>query len=263
MNIIFTTLSLGVSYTRDYTNKLINDILNKTKHSISITTDCKNIILEKYPNEKRILINEINREDLILRINVDWGKGSANDFNFNMRYICLDKVKDFEDYIVIFTDCDNSLEWWDENEIESWLNERINLGFDFFAPRNDLILKDYLNEYKNQNDVNYGIFWHKLFNYDLLNNPKPEWDNSTLPGEYLLIFYNKEKKLIKFYEQWKWFHDYLVNKGKSYGTWAEGFEIGVSAFLSKFIPYDIGFHHPMWSKIIKPNGYKIGHPTEK
>lgn len=262
MTIIFTTLSLGIPYTRDYCLKLINDVLKRTQHSICITTDCKDIIIEQYPNEPRIIIKEIKREDLKIRINTDWGFGYSDDFNFNMRYMCLEMLKDMEDHVIIFTDCDNSLDWWDENEIQTWLKDQTQKGFDFFAPRNGLKLHGYLEEYKNQNNKKYGIFWHKLYNYDLIDNPRKEWDDAPLPAEYLLIFYNREKKLIKFYEQWKWFHDYLVEKNKSYGTWAEGFEIGISSHVAGMVPFDIGWCHDIWKRTINPNGYKTGHPTE-
>jgi hypothetical protein len=262
MNIIFTTLSLGEPYTRDYCLKLINDVLQKTTHSIAVTTDCANIIFEKYGNNPRIIIKKIQRNDLTIRINTDWGVGIGNDFNFNMRYLCFEDIKDLEDYVVIFTDCDNSLDWWDESEIQKWLESHIEKGFDFFAPRNDLKLSVFLKEYNNQKNIKHGIFWHKLYNYDLIDHPKPEWDDSPLPAEYLLIFYNKDKKLQKFYDQWKWFHDYLVERNKSYGTWAEGFEIGVSSLVAGMVPFDIGWCHPVWKRAITPNGYKIGHPTE-
>lgn len=263
MNIYFVTLSLGVPYTQDYCLKLINDVLTRTNHSICITTDCKDIILEKYPNESRIILKEVDRKDLTLRINTDWGTGSANDFNFNMRYMCLEYVKDIQDAVVIFTDCDNSLDWWDEEQIQTWLSTHIELGYDFFGPRNSLFLKNYLGEYRNQQDPRFGIFWHKLFNFDLINNPRPEWDEAPLPAEYLLIFYNRDGKLAKFYDQWKWMHDYLVDKKISYGTWAEGFEIGVSSVVAGMKPYDIGWSHPIWKTAITPNGYKVGHQTER
>lgn len=263
MNIAFTALSLGIPYTRDYSLKLINDVLTKTKYPIYIVTDEKNIILEKYPDEPRIFIKEVNRKDLTLRINTDWGEGYGDDFNFNMRYMCFEEVKELEDHVIIFTDCDNSLDWWDENEIQDWLKFNINLGYEFFAPRNSLKMKNFLEDYHNQKEKVHGIFWHKLYNYDLLDNPKPEWNDAPLPAEFLLIFYNKEKKLRKFYDQWKWFHDYLVKKGISYGTWAEGFEIGVSSLVANMKALDIGWCHHIWKRTITPNGYKVGHATEK
>lgn len=262
MNVIFTTLSIGKPYTKDYCLKLINDVLTKTKHSICVTTDCKDIITSMYPNESRILINEVNREDLVIRINTDWGSGSSTDFNFNLKYLCFEQVKDLNDYLIIYTDCDNSLEWWNEEIVTTWVKSRIEIGYNFFAPRNSLKLIDFITEYKNQPNKEHGIFWAKLYNYDLINTPKEEWNNSPLPAEYLLLFYNENSKINKFYEQWKWFHDHLVQINKSYGTWAEGFEIGVSSLVSGFNAYDIGWNNEIWSRVIKVNGYKLRHPTE-
>jgi hypothetical protein len=263
MNIIFTTLSLGFNYTKDYSLKLINDILTKTPHSIAVTTDFKDVILKEYPNEKRIIINEIDRNNLTIRINTDWGMGNDSDFNFNIRYMCFEPVKSMTDCVIIFTDCDNSLDWWDEDVIQNWLKIHIEQGYEFFGPRTELKYGDFVKKYKSQKEMKCDIFWHKLYNYDLLENSKVEWYDAPLPAEYLLIFYNKENKIEKFYDQWKWFHDYLVNKGKSYGTWAEGFEIGVSSLVANMKSFDIGWSHPIWKTAINPNGYKIGHPTEK
>jgi hypothetical protein len=262
MKVAITTLSLGKNYTMDYTLRLINDVLNKTIHSIYITTDCKSIITEKYGNNDRIFINEISRENIVVRLNTDGGFGSATDFNFNMRYMCLESVKNLEDTIVVFTDCDNSLDWWDEDEIQNWAVDMQSRGFDFFAPRNDYKLHMYLNMYNQSNNPNEGIFWHKLFNFDLINNPKPEWDNASLPAEYILVFFNDGKKLESFYNEWKKLHDQLVTQGWTYGTWAEGFEIGVSALMSGYVPFDISWHHHIWGKAFTANGYKVGHATE-
>lgn len=265
MKICITTLSLGENYTRDYSLKLINDVLTKTSHSIYITTDVKNVITNVYGDNERINIKEIDRNDLTIRLNTDGGKGFATDFNFNMRYLCLDLVKNLDDTAVIFTDCDNSLDWWDEETIQNWLTQMKNSGYDFFGPRTNLKLKNFIEGYNRVKDVNPrdGVFWHKLFNFDLLENPKPEWDEAPLPAEYLLVFINDGIKLEKFYNKWKELHDYLVEKKYTYGTWAEGFEIGVSAITSGFKDFDIGWNHSIWGKAFTANGYKIGHSTEK
>jgi hypothetical protein len=264
MNVCFVTLSLGENYTRDYTVRLINDVLNRTQHSIYITTDCKSTITDVYGENERIHIKEITRDNLTIRLNTDWGRGYATDFNFNMRYMCLEPVKDLPDTAVIFTDCDNSLDWWDEEIVQEEIRRMGVHGFDFLAPRNSLTLRQFLKNYNQVKDTNPqdGIFWHKLFNFDLIDNPKPEWDEAPLPAEYLLIFINDGVKLNKFYNQWKEMHDYLVERNKTYGTWAEGFEIGVSSLVAGFVPYDINWHHYVWGKAITANGYKVGHKTE-
>jgi len=266
MDIAITTLSLGVNYTRDYSLKLINDVLNRTEHKIYLTTDCASIIEEAYPNNPRVVINKITREKLLIRLNVDGGVGYATDFNFNMRYMCLEPVKNLKNTVVVFTDCDNSLDWWDEDVIQNWLDRMKKTDFDFFAPRADYKLWQYLDEYNKNKDINPrgGIFWHKILNFDLINNPKPEWNDASLPAEYILVFMGDTEKLEKFYNQWKNMHDYLVNQGWTYGTWAEGFEIGVSALVAGYESYDIGWSHEIWGKAFTPNGYKkiIWHPTE-
>ena len=60
MKILITTLSIGENYTRDYTLRMIEDVILLTDVDIYITTDCKNIIIDKFGNLDRIKINEGN-----------------------------------------------------------------------------------------------------------------------------------------------------------------------------------------------------------
>jgi hypothetical protein len=268
MKKVITTLSIGENYTRDYTCRLIEDVLRLTNIEIYITTDFPGLILEKFGKLDRIKITEVLRKDIQLRVPKDVG-----DFNFNMKYLCLIPVMDLDDTIIIFTDCDNSFDWWDEVEVDEFIQKQYQSGYDFFGPRTDLKWGNYFNQYQSQDNKEYGIFWHKICNYDLLVNPKPEWFDSPCPAEYLLIFVNNNGKLRKFTEQFKWFHDYLLNKESQnleiHGTWAEGFEMGVSSYVAGFNSMDIGFCHPLWGKIFGISGYKQGpragiwHPTEK
>jgi uncharacterized pyridoxamine 5'-phosphate oxidase family protein len=255
MEIVLTTISLGENYTRDYACKLINDVLSLSDIKIYLTTDNPKIIYESFGNNERIKVNEINRDDLQIRVKID---EHADDFNFNLKYLCFEPVKDLDETVVIYTDCDCSFDWWDRNEVESFINQMRMNGYDFYAPRNDAKWFEYKDEYIKNNKSNVGIFWHKIYNYDIDLN-STEWDNAPLPAEYLLIFYNNNQKLNKFHAQWKWFHDYLINRKTSKGTWAEGFEIGVSSFVSGFKDFDIGWSHPIWSRMFMFNGYKNGH----
>lgn len=265
MDIVITTLSIGENYTRDYTNRLIEDVLKLTDIKIYITTDSPKIINDFFGTNDRIIINVVNRENLKIRIKIG---DYSDDFNFNLRYLCFEPVKDLEDTLIIFTDCDNSFDWWDKNKVIDFTSDMLKKGYDFYGPRISYKWSQFKEEFILNGKTNNGLFWHKIYNYDLdINNT--DWDNSPLPAEYLLIFYNKNKKLNKFYAQWKWFHDYLVNKGNSEGTWAEGFEIGVSSYVSGFVGFDIGWNHEIWSKILVASGYKNGHrgnihhPTDK
>lgn len=255
MNFVITTLSIGENYTRDYTCRLIEDVLNLSDIDIYVTTDFESIIKEKFSNNPRIHVSVVDRKNIKTRIKVG---NLSDDFNFNLRYLCFEPVKDLEDTVVIFTDCDNSFDWWDKNSIEGFTSEMIKNGYDLFAPRLTYIWEDFKADYISKNVREQGLFWHKIYNYDLDLN-STEWDKAPLPAEYLLIFYNKDKKLNKFYEQWKYFHDYLINKETSDGTWAEGFEIGVSSFIAGFKGFDIGWNHHIWSRVLVASGYKNGH----
>lgn len=256
MKKVIVTLSLGENYTKDYTLRLIEDVINLSNMDLYITTDFPKIILKKFPNNQRIKINEINRNDYVVSLPIGKNKFSS-DFNFNLRHICLLPVLNLDNTIVIFTDCDNSFDWYDENKIDEFINQKYSIEkFDFFGPRNDYKWEQFISQYKQNKD---GIFKHKILNYNLDINKKSNWDNAPLPAEYLLIFVNNNGKLKKFYEQWKWFYEYLNKKEFTEGTWAEGFEIGVSSLVAGFKPFDIGWNHNIWSKMLVANGYKSGH----
>jgi hypothetical protein len=64
MKILITTLSIGENYTRDYTLRMIEDVILLTDIDIYITTDCKDIIIDKFGDTDRVKIKEINRDDI-------------------------------------------------------------------------------------------------------------------------------------------------------------------------------------------------------
>lgn len=261
--IYFTTLSLGKNYTKDYTLKIVDEVLTKTPHSFALTTDCPDIIYDAYGNNPKILINTISKDNFKIRLKIGSDNSYNTDFNFNMRYVCLEPLLNIQhDFYTIWTDCDNSLEWWDEDIIQNFFSDCLKNNYDFLGPRNSYIFKDFLKDYESQNQKEYGLFWHKILNYDITDELKNKWSEATLPAEYLLVFLNS-KKLYKFYLQFKWFHDYLVSKPFTYGTWAEGFEIGVSALVAEYNPYELGWNHEIMSRAIKANGHKVGHATER
>lgn len=260
--IYFVTLSVGVNYTKEYTLLLIEDILTKTPHKIIITTEVPDIITEKYPNNDRIILNIIDRLKYKVRLPIGEMKYSS-DFNFNLRYLCLEPLLNMEDGVVIFTDCDNSLEWWDEDMVQSSISNFLSRGVDFLAPRTEYKFKSFLEEYKNSKTKEMGLLWHKYYNYGLDKSPKPEWDDAPIPAEYMVIFLCIGDKMRKFYQQWKSMHDYLANKDYTFGTWAEGFEIGVSSLIAGYVPFDIGWHHDIFGRAIIANGHAKGIPTEQ
>jgi hypothetical protein len=254
--IYFTTLSLGENYTRDYTLRLIEQVLTLTNQYFAVATDRPDIIREKFPNEDRILIDYIDRYEQKIRLKLGHKDSWVDDFNFNMRYLCLRQLLDKEDCYIIWTDCDNSLVWWDEEIVQNFFKEMVDQGYGFLGPRTLWKLRGFLDDYNAQDNREYGIFWHKIYNYDLDTKPRPEWDGAPLPAEYLLAFTETGEKLKKFYNQFKWFHDYLANKEFTHGTWAEGFELGVSAYVAGYKDYDIGWHHPVLARALKANGLK-------
>lgn len=269
MKVVVTTLSLGENYTKDYTLRMAEDILKLSDMDFYITTDCGWLIDEVYSDNPRIHVNEFNRKDYKVRLPIGINKLSS-DFNFNLRYLCLEPVMDLDETVVIFTDCDNSFDWYDKSEIDRFMEiNYTNQGYDFFGSRNMLTWKGFLDDYHTKNDKTHGIFWHKIINYDLGDGYKDEWNGASLPAEFLLIFVNNNGKLKKMFNQWKWFHDYLTNKEFTEGTWAEGFEIGVSAYVAGFKSFDIHWGHELWARMFEANGYKTGkragvyHATER
>lgn len=271
-NIFFTTLSIGYNYTKDYGIPLIEQILEKTIHKIVIATDQDEIINNFFGVNDRIIINKIIRSEIVLRLpsmGPDYlTDPQKQDFNFNLKYKCFEPLLDIEDCYIFYTDCDNSMEWWDEDLIQTFFDETEKAGYGFLACRSDYKWGIYLSEYYNQENKNFGLFWHKILNYDLDSKINEEWWHAPLPAEHIFVLLGTSEKLKNFYNKFKWFHDYLINKGYSYGTWAEGFEIGVSSYLAGYKSYELGWGHPLLSKAIKYNGQKIGtgkptHQTER
>lgn len=262
-DIIFCTLSVGKRYTEDYTCKLIKDVLQNTRSRFAITTDFPEVIHEAYPNEPRLLIEYFDRSEHVLRLPIGINKG-ASDFNFNVRYTALRQCIDVPEKVVIFTDCDNSLPTWYEehtcNRIEALLSE----GLDFHAPRSALKLRDVLNTYNKERlegNPTPTIFWHKIWAFDLINTPRSEWMDAPVPAEYLLILVNHEDKLKKFYDAWKYMHDWMVALPYTEGTWAEGFEIGIASYVAGYNAYDMGWHAEVINNAMVASGHKAGHPT--
>lgn len=260
--VYLTTLSFGEYYTSKFTLKLIEDVLTLSDLKIYITTDVGHIIKEKYQNNDRVILNEIDLSTVKVRLWVNQVKVS-DDFNFNLKYLTFKDICEDENSVIIFTDCDNSFDWWDRDKVMEYLYERYQHGFDFFGCRADWLFEDFLKEYYSQDKREHSLFWHKIYGYDLDKNPRPDWGKAPLVAEHLLVFVNNEGKMKRFYEEWKNLHDYLANKDYTEGTWAEGFEIGVAAVVAKFKPQNLDWSHHIFSKMIGYNGYKTGHKSEK
>jgi hypothetical protein len=260
--VYLTTLSFGEYYTSKFTLKLIEDVLTLSDLKIHITTDVGHIVKEKYGNNDRVILNEIDLNTVKVRLWVNQVKVS-DDFNFNLKYLTFKDICEDENSVVIFTDCDNSFDWWDREKVMEYLYERYKYGFDFFGCRADWLFSDFLKEYYGQDKREHSLFWHKIYGYDLDKTPRPDWGGAPLVAEHLLVFINNNGKMKRFYEEWKNLHDYLANKDYTEGTWAEGFEIGVAAIMAGFKPQNLDWSHHIFSKMIGYNGYKTGHKSEK
>lgn len=263
-DIIFCMLSVGKRYTQDYTCKLVNDILTNTRSRVAITTDFPEIIKDKFPRERRILIDFFDRSLYKLRLPIGNSSGLATDFNFNVRYTALKQCLHVPEKIVIFTDCDNSLPFWEEELVTTRLSEKMDQGFDFFGPRANWKLKEAIDQYlleRTPENPNASMIWHKIWAFDLIDNPKPEWDDAPLPAEFFFVLVNHQDKLTKFYEGWKYMHDWLANLPYTEGTWAECVEIGIASKIAGYNAYDTGWHLDVVNHAVVASGHKVGHPT--
>jgi len=260
MKYVFNTLSIGENHTRDYTCKLVNDILTKTNHDFLITTDVPNIITDKF-DSSRVKIHEIKKSDYKIRLFTNECK-LGSDFNFNLKYLCFEKLIGTDYDYIINTDCDNSVEWFNDDEVDEFLNnEYKDRGYDFFAPRADWLFGGYLQEYYSQDNKQLGLMWHKILNYNITLDDYERVKDIPMPAEHVLVIKNNEK-LEKFFNNWKEYHDKLANLEFTHGTWAEGFEIGASAYFAGYKMGNLGWHHSIVSRIVKYNTYKTGHQSE-
>jgi len=260
MKYVFTTLSIGLNHTRDYTLNLVRDVLEKTNHDILVVTNVPEVITDKY-NSPRIIIHKVDKSELKIRLFIN-GALNASDFNFNLKYLCFEKLIGSQYDYIIFTDCDNSVEWFDDKEVDEFLNIEYNIGgYDFFAPRGDWLFGGYLQEYYSQDNPQLGMMWHKILNYKITLEDYEKMKDVPMPAEHVLVIKNNEK-FESFYKNWKGYHDALVSAEYTHGTWAEGFEIGASAYFAGYKMGNLGWNHPLISKIVKYNTYKTGHQSE-
>jgi len=253
MKYVFTTLSIGENHTRDYTLRLLNDVITKTEQDILVVTDVPDLIRNTF-SSNRIKFNVLDRSKIKIRLWVNQPH-SSSDFNFNLKYHCFEPLVGTNYDYVIFTDCDNSIEWFNVKEADEYFTTHLNAGYDSFGCRASWKLKGVIDEYFAQDNPYHGLFHHKILNYKLTKDLSEEYQKSPLPAEHVLAFQNSFK-LEKFYLNWKDFHDKLCSLDYTYGTWAEGFEIGVSATLAGYNMCDITWHSTLLHKIVQYNTYK-------
>ena len=93
MKIVLTTLSFGKNYTKDYTCRLIDDVLKMSNIDLYITTDCEDVIKDQFGENERININKITRDDVKIRLYTNESK-FGNDFFLKNYHPRVDQMVD-------------------------------------------------------------------------------------------------------------------------------------------------------------------------
>ncbi len=246
MKILFTILSIdsgNVMYLQS-AKRLVNEILDQTKHDVLVSTNNLNFF------------EDISSNRFFIRNNIDTScvLKYGSEFNYNLKYNAFDNIPiDYD--IIIYLDCDIKLDGWNSNSDDHI--EIIFRNYDFGATRLNCSMIDSVNEYRKTGRT---LFSHKINSYKILEKYGDSDDimMSLLPSEHFLILKNNENKIRKFYDKWKELNDYLQSINGEGGSWGDGFEIGISARCA-------GFHQPIeinqgaWDGILgfKFNGNKF------
>lgn len=224
MRLLFTIISIEsrLSHYLESAKLLTNEILNKTKHDVIISTNRPDYF-DNLKSDRLVIRNNIRENSII-----DYPSG---EFNYNLKHHAFLELPENYDYI-IYLDCDIKLHNWTEKSDEWFINEME--GFDFAADGLNRDLKNMFQWFLNDEDC---LFKHKLNSYDFKDRYKIEDElinNTFLPSEHILIFKNEPKKIKSFQESWEKQNNYLQDKNGGNGSWGDGFEIGVSAFDAGF-----------------------------
>ena len=243
--ILFTLISIdtGHIFYLEAAKRLINEILNQTKHDIMISTN--NVEFFSDINSSRCVIRNNIKKDSVFEY--------GSEFNYNLKHHAFLNIPKKYEYI-IYLDCDIKLNSW---KMESdFFMETEMINYDFGADRLNCHLKDEVTFYLTGLNC---LFKHKISSYDILDRYTMDDDimNSRLPSEHFFILKNDPEKIKKFQEKWEEQNYYLQNKKGVGGSWGDGFEIGISARYAGF--ENIMEMNPYyWSEILgfKFNGNK-------
>lgn len=243
MKILFTLLCIDANQKMyiDASKSLINEILSKTESDILVSTNSDDL-LHSCANNSRILARDnISNTNSILRYN----DVSNGEFNYNLKHFAFQDIPEHYDAI-IYLDCDIKLEKW-TTEAQNLIQKTID-NYEMGATRTNCVLKD---------DVSYlnsGIsclFTHKIMAYKI-RETYPENDPiylSKLPSEHFLIFKNIPDKIKKFQLEWSNLNNYLQSINGGYGSWGDGFEIGIAAQKAG-ITNIVEITHWEWSRVM-------------
>ncbi len=253
MNILVSTICFvnrdkpGAEIYATFAKRLIDDVMKKTPYDIMVTTN----EIENFTEEK-----EIYGDRVILRSELlENHKLTVGVFNQLLKFYSIKDIDEKYDW-VMYLDCDAGLtDVWDTEEINNYLVNEENKGFDMLATRTNAVLINELQDHElkikiHQDEIDKGNKGHhnpgnlissKFIFYEVSteNGPK-EWFNAKLPSEHVFMVKNS-KKLNRMSQRFEEFCFQFETQGEFPVTVdMESFEIGVSALESGYNMGDFG-----------------------
>ena len=220
-----------------YGQGIINDVLTFTDHSVRIVTNDLEGFLS-YENDPRVEILYPCLDGLTLEYKSHKYASGFGGFNYNLKHLCFYKPFDEKYEVVIYSDCDQKLEGWNEE----WANESLEAcflnGYDFLAADTNRSLEYSLSNFESAGDsknINSDLFANKFIGYQIDSSNLPSsWLSAVFPSENFFVIKNNQKKIQAFYESWSSLNDKLQKSEHFSGAHHDGFEIGISAQEASF-----------------------------
>lgn len=272
-NILISTICFvnrnkpGAEIYATFTNRLIDDVMNKTPFDIMITTnEIEHFLEKKSIYGDRIIIREEKLETHRLTVAV---------FNQLLKFFSIKDIDNKYDW-VLYLDCDAGFTGeWDTVELQKFIEEWESSGFDMLATRTNAILINELKDHEirfewfkekiRNGEINpyfeKNLFSDKFIFYQVSSNNGPvEWFDAKMPSEHVFLVKNNDKldKMCTIFEE---FCYRFESQGENPTTVdMEAFEIGVSAKLAGYNMGDFGnyglYHvikvvcnHNNWEKV--------------
>ena len=233
-----------------FAKRLINDVITKTPYDVMISTN------------QSELFDDVERSSRIIIKQQDMGnhKTHVGAFNQLLKFYAIKDIDQKYDW-VLYLDCDAGFtSSVDVNQIEQFIDNFENEGYDMSALRTDATYEYAEQEFLNTTDFNS---WPKpLFNNKFrFYGVHSEWKGAKLPSEHILLIKNNEKlsKMATYFEDFcTKFETQEPNNIITYDM--EAFEIGVSAHLAGYYVkemgwanqneiFKVGFNANNWEKI--------------
>jgi hypothetical protein len=253
MNILFSTICFvnrnkpGAEIYASFTQRLIEDVINKTPYDIMVTTNEPDHYVDqqnKYKN--RIIVRTELLENHRLTVGV---------FNQLLKFYAIKNIDKKYDW-VLYLDCDAGLTGeWNCDDVKNQINEWQNQGYDMLGTRTNAILLNELKDHEskliehnkqisqgNLSHYNVGnLFSNKFIFYNVSTQNGPtEWFTAKLPSEHILLIQNNDKlnRMQEVFEQFCYKFETQGNPPITVDM--EAFEIGVSSLLAGYNMGDFG-----------------------